>query len=611
MDSFHFIRPWWLLAIILLVVLGPWLWRHLSQFSGWQKVLAPHLSSALLGAQQKSKRWLPFTLIAIAWVLSSLALAGPSWERLPTPAYQNERAAVIIMDMSMNTRASDISPDRLTRLRFKALDLLDSFSATEIGLVAYAGDAFTISPLTRDYSNMRGMIPALTPEIMPSAGNYPLLAFTEAHRMVTDAGYEQAEFFWFSAGMSQDDYQEIRRFLRGKGHRVSSLLAGDDQPTPIRLASGDMLRDSLGRLTMAQLNSSLFERLSNEYNGRTVRLRADSSDIEHILAQAPLQEGVQRQSDNLQSDQWLDRGPYLAWLLVPLALYAARKGVLFSILLLPLAMMLYLPAPAYAMQSSSEPGLRPFSNQQQRAAEYYRQGDYQSAAALFREPMMRGNALYRAGQYAEALDAYQQADDSAERWYNSGNALAQLGELDAASDAYAEALARQPDWQQAADNKAMVDELREQQQQESDDDSQDGDAESEDQQEQNQEQDHSDDAGDDSQSEQRADEDTEQSPNDDEQGDSESADQESADDTEAEQPQSETGEEPTPPSPTEQEQQIQDALEDQQLNDEQRAELEQLLRRVQSDPAILLRNRMQLEAERRQQGLPPRGGRRP
>ena len=598
MEAFHFLRPWWLLGIPLLLILTPWLWRYLQQYSGWHKVLAPHLTASLLGAQQQATGKLPFTLVVCAWLIACVALAGPTWERLPAAMHQNERAAVIIMDMSMNTRASDVTPDRLTRLRFKALDLLESFGATDVGLVAYAGDAYSISPLTRDHTNMRGMIPALSPEIMPVAGNYPLLAFQEAHRMVTDAGYDQAEFYWFSAGMRQDDYQDLRRFLRGKGHRVSTLIAGDDQSTPIRTASGDMLRDNLGRLSMVQLNSSLFQRLSNDYGGRSVSLRADNSDIEYILGQGALHERVEREETMASSDQWLDRGPYLAWLLLPLALFAARKGVLLCMLMLPFAGLLLSPSTVYAgtTQTAPEGQLRPFSNQQQRAQALYQQGAYNEAAELFQDPFMRGNALYRAEQYGAAIDAYEQAEDSAERWFNTGNALAQLGELDAASDAFEQALARRPEWQEAAENKALVDELREQQQEQQEqpeDGEGEGDASTEQDERQQEQQDEQD-------QEQQTDTGQEQEGETQEQ----TAEDESTEDQqgqEAEQLEQQQEE----PSPAEQEQQIEAALEDDQLSDEERAELEQLLRRVQSDPAILLRNRMRLEAERRQQTQPP------
>lgn len=596
MDTFHFMRPWWLLSLAILLLALPWLWHLFKQQSGWQRVLAPHLSQALLKSSDKGQSKVWFGVVASAWVITSIALAGPSWERLPTPVYQSERNAVIIIDMSLNTRATDISPDRLTRLRFKALDLLEELTNTQVGLVAYAGDAYSISPLTRDHENMRAMIPALSPEIMPVVGNYPLLAFQEAHRMIVDAGYENAELYWLSAGMRLDDYQEISRFLRGKGHRLSTLVAGEEESSPIRLATGDMLRDNLGRLSMARLNARLFERISDEYHGRYARLRADDADIKHLTAQGPWQQGVVEDAESERTDQWLDFGPYLAWLLLPLAIFAMRRGVIISLLAVMTPALLITPNNAYANTDSMFN--RSFQNQQQRALTLYQQGDYQRAADLFQDPLMQGNAYYRAGNYGNALDAYAQAPDSAERSFNSGNALAQLGELEAASDAFARALELRPDWREAQDNKQLVDELLERQQEDAPQPEQNG--------------------SDDSQEPAKQDE---HQPSDDEHSDTTQEPEAQSQPGEPEDEQAndeETGSEAhAEPGELEQEEIEQEtaaleaALQDDELTDEERTELEQLLRRVQNDPATLLRNRMRLEAERRQQTQPPRGVRRP
>lgn len=611
MEDFHFLRPWWLVNIAALVIIAPLLWSQLGKRNGWHKVIASHLATPLLGAPDKARRGLPFAVFTTAWILLSISLAGPTWERLPVPAYKSERAAILVMDMSLNTRAADVTPDRLSRLRFKALDLVDEMQSTQIGLVAYAGDAFSISPLTRDHQNIRSMVPALAPEIMPVAGNYPLLGIQEAHRMLVDAGYSQGEIFWFGAGIRQDDYQEIRSFLRNKGHRLSILYAGDDDSTPIRLAGGDMLRDSLGRISMAQLNSSLFDRLSNEFDGRSVRLRADDSDIQYITEQRSLNRGALEPGEdeiNIAYDQWLDRGPYVAWLLIPLALFAARRGVIVCILLLPLVGILQ---PVHAANHSA-PSLSPFKNQQQRASDAYQAEDYLTAASLFRDPMMQGNAYYRAGDYAAAAESYSQAGDSPERWFNYANSLAQLGQLDAAINGYDQALQNRPDWPEALENKALVESLKEQQEAENEQNEDQGESSSEDengQQSDNQEQDDQQ-SSTDGQSEPPADQppESETSEDDDSGSPGEQEGEESAGDDESLQP--EPGEQ-TEADERAQQQAIEAALSEENLSDEERAELEQLLRRVQSDPALLLRNRMRLEAERRQYGLPPRGTRQP
>ncbi|RUO25235.1 hypothetical protein CWE09_00385 [Aliidiomarina minuta] len=586
-SDFHFLRPLWLLAIVVLVLLLPWLSRYLRNNSGWQKFIAPHLLTQLVKQPAEQKSRSPIILVCSAWIIASVALAGPTWEKTLVPLQQTDRGVVIVMDMSLSTRASDVSPDRLTRLKYKAIDLLENIEAAQVGLVAYAGDAFTISPLTPDVNNILTLLPGLSPEIMPVAGNYPLLAMQEADRLLKDSGIQQGEIYWLSAGMSRDDMQELNQFFANNQHRLSALTAGQSEGAPIRLQSGDMLRDNQGRIVMAQLNPDYFSRVTRQTGGRYSRLSADNRDIQRLLEQGPAHEQLSDQESTADSHQWRDLGPYLALLLLPLALIVSRRGVLWSVL----PLLLLLPPP---LKAAENPVMRSLQNTQQRAQALYEQGQYEPAAELYQDPLRRGNAFYRAGEYETAIQEFSR-DDSAEAWYNRGNSYAQLGDLEQASDAYDQALQRRPGWQQAEENKQLVDELKEQQppsEGEGEDD-----AESDPSEAENQEQEQQGDNQHDAQQDAQADTD-------------ENATEE-AEPGNDEEEQAEPAPSDDDPGMSEEElQQAQAQLADEDdLSDEEREELEQLLRRIPDDPATLLRNRMRIEAQRRQTEQPPRGAR--
>jgi Ca-activated chloride channel family protein len=597
MSDFHFLRPWWLLALVVFLIAAPWLWRHLQQSSGWRKAIAPHLQQPVLGNAPRRKRQLPFALLTAAWFITTFALAGPAWERTETPLQHTERGVVVVMDMSMATRAADVAPDRLTRLRFKATDLINQLDAAQIGVVAYAGDAFTITPLTSDRNNILSMLPSLSPEIMPVAGNQPLLAMEEAHRMLENSGIEKGEIYWLSAGMRSDDYQELRRFVARHPHRISALIAGSNERTPIRQASGDMLRDAQGRLIMAQLNSEFFKRITQQSGGRISRLSVDNTDIEHLLAQGPASERIGEADSLATSDQWRDTGPYVALLLLPIALWVSRRGVLWC--LLPLLVVGPLPP----VEAASSPWL----TKQQRAQALYETGDYAAAAKLFEDPMRRGNALYRAGEFNAAIKAFA-AQDSAESWFNRGNSFAGKGDLAQASEAYAEALQRRPGWAEAAQNKATVDEMLQQQSErnEQSDGQQSG---------ENDQREHGEQSEGESAQSETGSPSTQQPPPEGNDPPPSEADTDQQNDTSSETPESATDtqqgvDSDSKTSLAEEQQAAAAQLMRDDLTDEEREELEQLLRRIPNDPALLLRNRLRLEAERRQHGQPPKGAQR-
>ncbi|MBO0195879.1 VWA domain-containing protein, partial [Vibrio parahaemolyticus] len=74
------------------------------------------------------------------------------------------------LDMSRSMFATDIKPNRLAQTRYKALDLLPKCKEGDTGLIAYAGDAYNLSPLTTDSSTLAGIIENLSPELMPFQG---------------------------------------------------------------------------------------------------------------------------------------------------------------------------------------------------------------------------------------------------------------------------------------------------------------------------------------------------------------------------------------------------------------------------------------------------------
>ena len=88
----------------------------------------------------------------------------------------------------------------------------------------------------------------------------------------------------------------------------------------------------------------------------------------------------------------------------------------------------------------------------------YESGDHATAATTFTEPMWKGVAHYRAGDYAAAVDWFSRLE-SAESYYNLGNAYAQLNDLEMAVASYDRALERRPGWGDATANRQLVSSL--------------------------------------------------------------------------------------------------------------------------------------------------------
>ena len=369
------------------------------------------------------------------------------------------------MDMSPSLLAEDVTPNRLT-VAFKAIDLVRSGLDGDTGLIAYADDAFTISPLT-DNRNCQP-IPSLSPEIMPLEGVSPC-ALKLANELLANAGYPQGDIYWLTDGISSRDLQPLTDYLRDIEHRVSILGVGTEDGAPVRNANGSLVKEN-GRVVIAKLFPDRLSDLAQITNGVFVQATSTNDDIEALTALPPLSREGKDNEQQQRGDAWKDIGPYLALFILPLLLASWRRGTLLTPLILTFIIPMSLSTPkAYAQETepnNSEGALSSlFLNNEQRAQQLYQNEQFEQASKLSSDPLRKGAALYKQGKYAEAADSFAQSN-SAEAHYNRGNALAQQQQFEQASEAYQQALEQRPDWQQAKENLDVVKKLQEKQQQE-------------------------------------------------------------------------------------------------------------------------------------------------
>jgi Ca-activated chloride channel family protein len=167
LANLHFLRPEWLLLIPFLALMLWLLRKPGGSLQSWKKVCDDHLLAHLTAGKKVSgSRW-PLILVGLAWLIGTIALAGPVWQKRPLPLFKATEARVIVLDLSRSMLATDLQPSRLHQARFKLADVLDRTEEGQVALVAYAGEAFVVSPLTQDAKTIQSMLGSLDPAIMP------------------------------------------------------------------------------------------------------------------------------------------------------------------------------------------------------------------------------------------------------------------------------------------------------------------------------------------------------------------------------------------------------------------------------------------------------------
>ncbi|MFN3163495.1 MAG: vWA domain-containing protein [Pseudohongiellaceae bacterium] len=194
LQDFHFLRPWWLLALIPAAIFFFALWRMNSVMTAWDRAIDKSLLPYLLDRSRNASQRTPLYLLLAAWVLSTVALAGPVWEELPQPVQQREDALVIVMDLSLSMFADDHEPSRLDLAKRKLRDILALRTEGQTALIVYAGDSHVVTPLTDDVVTITSLVPSLSPNIMPLFGSNPVPAIQMAVDLLDEVRPSAARF---------------------------------------------------------------------------------------------------------------------------------------------------------------------------------------------------------------------------------------------------------------------------------------------------------------------------------------------------------------------------------------------------------------------------------
>ena len=173
LQYFHFLRPWWLLGLLPFVFLQLLQFQRRDVMAQWRKVIAEHLLPNMI-VERDQQRWTgPIAAMGMASVLLFIALAGPSWEKRPSPFTEDNAALIIAIDLSDSMNQNDVQPSRLQRAKQKVMDLLALRGDSYTGLIAFAGTAHTIIPLSNDRQVIHHFLDSMSTTMMPIPGKSP------------------------------------------------------------------------------------------------------------------------------------------------------------------------------------------------------------------------------------------------------------------------------------------------------------------------------------------------------------------------------------------------------------------------------------------------------
>ncbi len=453
-SPLHILHPqalWLLLALppLLLVI-----WRAVRSSASWSKVIDAHLLPHLISEAGKNAASKNHWWIILWFALVVFAMAGPSFQKIEVPVFQRADALVIVLDLSASMAAADIQPSRVQRAKQKIMDLLADRDEGVTGLVVYAGDAHVVAPLTDDRRTIENLLTALSPTIMPLPGSNATEALERSLALLETAGAASGQILLMTDGMPKFEASVIADQLDNRVE-IAILGIGTQVGAPIPRSDGGFLRDDDGNIVIPGLDPNTLRGHAAALGGRFAEISLDDSDLDTLLTPSSTIDPGEIALDR-ETDTWLDQGNWLALLLALTLLPLFRRGALAVLIMLPL-----LSPNTSQAQSLSDL----WQTRDQQGAAALERGDPEAAAKLFENPAWRGTASYAAENWMEAAKAFD-SENSADNWYNQGNALAKAGDLPGALEAYDQSLSLKPESEDALRNRAIVEQLLQQQEQE-------------------------------------------------------------------------------------------------------------------------------------------------
>lgn len=387
-----------------------------------QEGIAPHLAKALSVGNSAIRKIYLIDGVAIGGICLALAVAGPTWSRTPNPLVAETAPLVVIMKVTESMMSSDIAPTRLDRARFKVLDLVEARAGARTALVAYAGTSHRVSPLTEDPNILRPLLESLSPEIMPETGDNAGAALDLAIEILATADTPGAILFVL------DDLSPAN---------ISQLNQVTDPPHP-PLVFLTALPESQQVAQLQQIN-----------NATIVAMSPDDRDIHEI--ERKLKSAQQAALLDDERLAWNDRGWWLAW---PIAIIAAlwfRRGWTMRWAICFIVSLLYMQP----TQARADRWIDWFLTADQQGRIAYQRKEFKEAGELFVDPMWKGYAMYRAGQYEEAASVFE-GINTAEAAFAQAMAEIRNREYRPAIRSFEKALERQPNFLEAEKNRQIT-----------------------------------------------------------------------------------------------------------------------------------------------------------
>ena len=276
---FRFAQPQYL--YLLLIVPLMWAIYFYSVYRNRKNMAKygnPQILQSLAPDVSKYKPGTKFFLQQLALIIMIFIIARPQMGAKIETVKKQGVEIIIALDVSNSMLARDIAPSRLDKAKQMLSKLIDQLDNDKVGLIVFAGDAYTQLPITSDFVSAKMFLSTISPDMVPTQGTAIGRAIALAMNSFTpDPSADKAIIVITDAENHEDDAVQMAKEAAQKGIMVDVIGIGSEQGAPIPIGGNDtnLRKDNQGNVVITKLNAQLGRDIAKAGDG--IYISADNT----------------------------------------------------------------------------------------------------------------------------------------------------------------------------------------------------------------------------------------------------------------------------------------------------------------------------------------------
>ncbi|HUX57619.1 MAG TPA: VWA domain-containing protein [Bacteroidales bacterium] len=290
MQLFRFAIPDYLYLLLLLpVIILLYIFNDIRKKKALKRLGDINLISSLVPELSKIRPVIKFMLQLIAFSAGIILLARPQFGSKIEDVKKEGVEVIIALDVSNSMLAQDIQPDRLTRAKQAISRLVDNLDNDKIGLIVFAGDAYTQIPVTTDYVSAKMFLSTINPNMVPKQGTAIGAAINLGIRSFSPGEEKSKAMIIITDGENHEDDPVVYAEEAAKaGIVIHTIGIGSTEGVPVPfMKSGkkEYLKDAEGNTVITKLDEDILKKIAISTNGNYVRASNSNIGLDQIFSE--------------------------------------------------------------------------------------------------------------------------------------------------------------------------------------------------------------------------------------------------------------------------------------------------------------------------------------